>query len=90
MQEVVTFLKKPEKFTSVGARIPKGVLLVGPPGTGKTLLARAIAGEAGVPSFTYSASDILEMNDGDEACVFKESFFFTRPQQFPTFLTSIF
>ena len=48
LQEVVTFLKKPEKFTSVGARIPKGVLLVGPPGTGKTLLAKAIAGEAGV------------------------------------------
>ena len=49
LEEVVTFLKKPEKFTSVGARIPKGVLLVGPPGTGKTLLAKAIAGEAGVP-----------------------------------------
>ena len=51
LEEVVTFLKKPEKFTSVGARIPKGVLLVGPPGTGKTLLAKAIAGEAGVPFF---------------------------------------
>ena len=52
LEEVVTFLKKPEKFTSVGARIPKGVLLVGPPGTGKTLLAKAIAGEAGVPFFS--------------------------------------
>ncbi|OLP17253.1 cell division protein FtsH, partial [Leptolyngbya sp. 'hensonii'] len=52
LQEVVTFLKKPERFTAVGAKIPKGVLLVGPPGTGKTLLAKAIAGEAGVPFFS--------------------------------------
>jgi len=61
LQEVVTFLKKPEKFTSVGARIPKGVLLVGPPGTGKTLLAKAIAGEAGVPFFSISGSEFVEM-----------------------------
>src|SRR5579883_1182471 len=61
LQEVVTFLKQPEKFTAVGARIPKGVLLVGPPGTGKTLLAKAIAGEAGVPFFSISGSEFVEM-----------------------------
>ncbi|HAJ63053.1 MAG TPA: cell division protein FtsH, partial [Cyanobacteria bacterium UBA8543] len=54
LQEVVTFLKQPERFTAIGAKIPKGVLLVGPPGTGKTLLAKAIAGEAGVPFFSIS------------------------------------
>ncbi|GFZ82364.1 ATP-dependent zinc metalloprotease FtsH [Compostibacillus humi] len=59
--EVVEFLKDPRKFTAVGARIPKGVLLVGPPGTGKTLLARAVAGEAGVPFFSISGSDFVEM-----------------------------
>ncbi|HUC92966.1 MAG TPA: ATP-dependent zinc metalloprotease FtsH [Paenibacillus sp.] len=59
--EVVEFLKDPRKFAAVGARIPKGVLLVGPPGTGKTLLARAVAGEAGVPFFTISGSDFVEM-----------------------------
>ena len=61
LQEVVTFLKEPERFTAVGARIPKGVLLVGPPGTGKTLLAKAIAGEAGVPFFSISGSEFVEM-----------------------------
>jgi cell division protease FtsH len=61
LQEVVTFLKKPEKFTAVGAKIPKGVLLIGPPGTGKTLLAKAIAGEAGVPFFSVSGSEFVEM-----------------------------
>ena len=61
LQEVVTFLKTPERFTSIGARIPKGVLLVGPPGTGKTLLARAIAGEAGVPFFSMAATEFVEM-----------------------------
>lgn len=61
LQEVVTFLKTPERFTSIGARIPKGVLLVGPPGTGKTLLAKAIAGEAGVPFFSLSGSEFVEM-----------------------------
>ncbi|MCP9914947.1 ATP-dependent zinc metalloprotease FtsH [Cyanobium sp. ATX 6F1] len=61
LQEVVTFLKEPERFTSIGAKIPKGVLLVGPPGTGKTLLARAIAGEAGVPFFSMAASEFVEL-----------------------------
>ncbi len=61
LQEVVTFLKAPESYTAIGARIPKGVLLIGPPGTGKTLLARAIAGEAGVPFFSMAASEFVEM-----------------------------
>lgn len=61
LQEIVDFLKSPKKYTSVGARIPKGVILVGPPGTGKTLLAKAIAGEAGVPFFSISGSDFVEM-----------------------------
>src|SRR5690606_11371251 len=59
--EVVEFLKDPRKFTALGARIPKGILLVGPPGTGKTLLARAVAGEAGVPFFSISGSDFVAM-----------------------------
>ena len=61
LREIVEFLKDPKRFLDVGARIPKGVLLVGPPGTGKTLLARAVAGEAGVPFFTISGSDFVEM-----------------------------
>lgn len=60
-QEIVEFLRNPEKFAALGARIPKGVLLVGPPGTGKTLLAKAIAGEAGVPFFSISGSEFIEM-----------------------------
>lgn len=61
LEEIVDFLKSPKKYIQVGARIPKGVLLVGPPGTGKTLLAKAVAGEAGVPFFTISGSDFVEM-----------------------------
>ena len=61
LQEIVDFLKDPGKFTRMGARIPKGVLLEGPPGTGKTLLAKAVAGEAGVPFFSISGSDFVEM-----------------------------
>ena len=61
LQEIVDFLKSPQKYTKVGARIPKGVILVGPPGTGKTLLAKAVAGEAGVPFFSISGSDFVEM-----------------------------
>ncbi|MBP0000885.1 MAG: ATP-dependent zinc metalloprotease FtsH [Cyanobacteria bacterium SID2] len=61
LQEVVTFLKQPERFTAIGAKIPRGVLLIGPPGTGKTLLAKAISGEAGVPFFSISGSEFVEM-----------------------------
>lgn len=61
LEEMVDFLRSPQKYTSVGARIPKGVILVGPPGTGKTLLAKAVAGEAGVPFFSISGSDFVEM-----------------------------
>ena len=64
LKEIVEFLKSPEKFNSLGARIPKGVLLMGPPGTGKTLLAKAVAGEAGVPFFSISGSDFVEMYVG--------------------------
>ena len=61
LQEILEFLRNPEKFTKLGAKIPKGVLLVGPPGTGKTLLAKAVAGEAGVPFFSISGSEFIEM-----------------------------
>ncbi len=64
LEEIVEFLKAPKQFTALGARVPKGVLLVGPPGTGKTLLARAVAGEAGVPFFSISGSDFVEMYVG--------------------------
>ena len=61
LKEIVDFLKSPKKYIELGARIPKGVLLVGPPGTGKTLLAKAVAGEAKVPFYTISGSDFVEM-----------------------------
>ena len=64
LQELVDFLKEPQKFIDLGARIPKGVLLVGPPGTGKTLLARAVAGEAGVKFLSISGSDFVELYVG--------------------------
>jgi cell division protease FtsH len=64
LEEVVDFLKNPERYTRIGAKIPKGALLVGPPGTGKTLLARAVAGEAGVPFFHVSASEFVEVYVG--------------------------
>jgi cell division protease FtsH len=74
LQEVVEFLKSPEKFVAIGARIPKGVLLVGPPGTGKTLLARAVAGEAGVAFFSLSGSEFVEMFVGVGAARVRDLF----------------
>ncbi|CAF0691306.1 ATP-dependent zinc metalloprotease FtsH [Candidatus Methylacidithermus pantelleriae] len=74
LQEIVDFLKNPARYRSLGARIPKGVLLVGPPGTGKTLLARAIAGEAGVPFFSISGSDFVEMFVGVGAARMRDLF----------------
>jgi cell division protease FtsH len=74
LQEIIAFLKDPKKFTRLGGRIPKGVLLVGPPGTGKTLLAKAIAGEAGVPFFSISGSDFVEMFVGVGAARVRDLF----------------
>ena len=74
LEEVVDFLKNPQKYTSVGARIPKGLILVGPPGTGKTLLAKAVAGEAGVPFFSISGSDFVEMFVGMGAARVRDLF----------------
>jgi cell division protease FtsH len=74
VQEIVEFLQKPEKFTKLGGKIPKGALLVGPPGTGKTLLAKAVAGEAGVPFFTLSGSDFVEMFVGVGAARVRDLF----------------
>jgi cell division protease FtsH len=74
LTEVVDFLKKPERYAQLGARIPKGVMLVGPPGTGKTLLARAVAGEAGVPFFQMSGSDFVEMFVGVGAARVRDTF----------------
>ena len=74
MQELVSFLKNPKKYTALGARIPKGVLMVGPPGTGKTYLAKAVAGEAGVPFFSISGSDFVEMYVGVGAARVRDLF----------------
>lgn len=74
LEEIVDFLKNPQKYTGVGARIPKGVILVGPPGTGKTLLAKAVAGEAGVPFFSISGSDFVEMFVGVGASCVRDLF----------------
>jgi cell division protease FtsH len=74
LEEIVEFLKDPKKFQYLGGKIPKGALLIGPPGTGKTLLARAIAGEAGVPFFTISGSDFVEMFVGVGASRVRDMF----------------
>ncbi|MFH1321103.1 MAG: ATP-dependent zinc metalloprotease FtsH [Bacteroidota bacterium] len=74
IQEIVEFLKKPQKYTKLGAKIPKGVLLIGPPGTGKTLLAKAVAGEAGVPFFSLTGSDFVEMFVGVGAARVRDLF----------------
>ena len=74
LKEVVEFLREPQKFAALGARIPKGVLLVGPPGTGKTLLAKAVAGEAGVPFFSISGSEFVEMFVGVGAARVRDLF----------------
>ena len=74
LREIVEFLKNPKKYTSIGGRIPKGVLLVGPPGTGKTLLARAVAGEANVPFFSLSGSEFVEMFVGVGAARVRDLF----------------
>ena len=74
LEEMVDFLRNPQKYTSVGARIPKGIILVGPPGTGKTLLAKAVAGEAGVPFFSLSGSDFVEMFVGVGASRVRDMF----------------
>ena len=74
LREVVEFLRDPKKFSRLGGKIPRGCLLVGPPGTGKTLLARAIAGEAGVPFFTISGSDFVEMFVGVGASRVRDMF----------------
>jgi len=79
LAEIISFLKDPKKFTKLGGRLPKGVLLVGPPGTGKTLLARAIAGEAGVPFFSISGSDFVEMFVGVGASRVRDLLRRTRP-----------
>jgi len=74
VMEIVDFLKNPQKFTTLGGKIPKGALLVGPPGTGKTLLAKAVAGEAGVPFFSLSGSDFVEMFVGVGAARVRDLF----------------
>ncbi|MUH58668.1 MAG: AAA family ATPase, partial [Actinobacteria bacterium] len=80
ISEVVSFLKSPDKYKAIGARIPKGILLVGPPGTGKTLIARAVAGEAKVPFFSVSGSDFMEMFVGVGASRVRDLFATARKQ----------
>ena len=80
LQEVVDFLKNPDKYTALGAKIPKGCLLVGPPGTGKTLLAKAISGEAGVPFFSCAASEFVELFVGVGASRVRDLFEKVRPE----------
>src|SRR5258708_11997904 len=79
LAEIVEFLKYPEKFVALGARIPKGVLLVGPPGTGKTLLSKAVAGEAGVPFFSISGSEFVEIFF--PVCATRAPHLFTQPNK---------
>src|SRR5690606_3979484 len=74
LQEIVQFLKEPERFRKLGGKVPRGVLLVGPPGTGKTLLARAVAGEAGVPFFSINGSEFIELFVGVGASRVRELF----------------
>src|SRR5690606_34662452 len=74
LQEIITFLRDPKQYGRLGARIPKGILLVGPPGTGKTLLARAVAGEAGVPFFSISGSEFVELFVGVGAARVRDLF----------------
>ena len=74
LAELVDFLKSPEKYTALGAKIPRGALLIGPPGTGKTLLAKAVAGEAGVPFISISASEFIEMFVGVGASRVRDMF----------------
>ena len=81
LQEVVDFLKNPDKYTALGAKIPKGCLLVGPPGTGKTLLAKAVAGEAGTPFFSCSASEFVELFVGVGASRVRDLFEKARPRR---------
>ncbi len=83
LHEIKEFLENPKKFQALGARIPKGVLLFGPPGTGKTLLARAVAGEAGVPFFSISGSDFVEMFVGVGASRVRDTFPFMIPRLIP-------
>ena len=83
--KVVEFLKDPKRFTKLGARIPAGVLLEGPPGTGKTLLAKAVAGEAGVPFFSISGSDFVEMFVGVGASRVRSLFEDAKKQRQPSF-----
>ena len=89
LQEVVDFLKNPDKYTALGAKIPKGCLLVGPPGTGKTLLAKAISGEAGVPFFSCAASEFVELFVGVGASRVRDLFEKVMPSQLSIVLSAL-